>query len=39
MNIKTEININYPLSLAFSNDNQYLIVGGGEPYDIYIYET
>ncbi len=39
MNIKSEINLKIPFSLAFSNDNQYLIVGGGEHNDIYIYET
>ncbi len=34
-----EINVKHPLSLAFSNDYKYLIVGGFEPNDIYIYET
>ena len=39
MNIKKEIDVEYPWSLAFSNDNEYLIVGGFDPNDIYIYET
>ena len=39
MNIIKEINLNDPNCLAFSNDSQYLIVGGQSPYDIYIYET
>ena len=39
MNIIKKINLNKPYSLAFSNDNQYLIVGGYNPCHIYIYET
>ena len=39
MNIKTEIDVKNPWSLAFSNNDKYLIVGGYEPNDIYIYET
>ena len=39
MNIKKEIDVRLPWSLSFSNDNEYLIVGGDNPNDIYIYET
>ncbi len=28
LNIKKEIDIKYPMSLAISNNNEYLIVGG-----------
>ena len=38
MNLFKEISINKTRSLAFSNDSKYLIVGGGEPNFVYIFE-